>query len=41
MRDELGGKIKTELAALRPKIYCYLINGSDESKKQRTPKVCH
>ena len=41
MRDELGRKIKTELAALRPKIYCYLINDSGESKKQRTPKVCH
>ena len=42
MKDELGGKLITELGALRPKIYIYLIDDSDKNKKnQNAEKVCH
>ena len=32
MKDELGGKIMTEIAALRPKTYSYLTDGESETK---------
>ena len=32
-KDELGGKIITEVVALRPKIYAYLINDGKGTKK--------
>ena len=38
-RDELGGKIITEVAALRPKTYAYLMDhGSDHKKVKGTKK---
>ena len=35
MKDELGGKIKTELEALRPKTYSYLMDDSNGDKRQK------
>ena len=35
MKDELGGTIMTEYAALRPKKYSYLTVDNDENKKQK------
>ena len=32
MKDELGGKIMTELLALRPKTHSYLRNKENENK---------
>ena len=38
MKDELGRKIMTELCALRPKAYSYLINGGGSDKKAKGTK---
>ena len=35
MKDELGEKIMTEFAALRPKTYSYLMNGGNSDKKAK------
>ena len=34
-KDELGGKIMTEVVALRPKTYAYLIDGYDDYEKNK------
>ena len=42
MKDELGGKIMREFAALRVKTCNYLTDDGDEDKKsKRHKKVCH
>ena len=41
MIDELGVKIITEFALLRPKTYSYTADNTDETKQQKTQKVCH
>ena len=38
MKDELGGKIKTEFTALRPKNSFYLMNDSKNDKKAKGTK---
>ena len=38
MKDELGGKIITELVTLRPKTYSYLTNDGKEDKKAKGTK---
>ena len=39
MKDELVGKIMTELAAVRPKTYSYLMDdGNSEQKVKKTKK---
>ena len=38
MKDELGRKIMTEFAALRPRIYSYLTDDSYENKKAKVTK---
>ena len=40
MKDELGGKIITEVVFLRPKTYSYLINNCKEDKKAKGTKKC-
>ena len=40
MKDELGGKIMTELVGLRPKTYFYLIVDDSEDKKAKGTKKC-
>ena len=41
-KDELGEKIVTEVAALRPKTYSYLLDDDTEHKKGKgTKKVCN
>ena len=41
MKNELGRKIMTEFAALRPKTQGYLTDDIDENKNSRLRKVCH
>ena len=40
MKDELGGKIRTEFFALRPKTYSYLTDDCKEDKKAKGTKTC-
>ena len=40
MKDELGGKIMTEFAALRPKTYSYLMDDGSNDKKAKGTKKC-
>ena len=40
MKDELGGKIMTKFAALRPKIYSYLMDDGNRVKKAKGTKKC-
>ena len=40
MKDELGGKIMTEIAALRPKTYSYLMDDCNTDKKAKGTKKC-
>ena len=40
MKDELGGKIMTKFAALRPKIYSYLTDDCKEDKKAKGTNKC-
>ena len=40
MKDELGGRIMTEFAALRPKTYSYLTDDCKEDKKAKGTKKC-
>ena len=40
MKDELGGKIITEIATLRPKTYSYLTEDGREDKKAKGTKKC-
>ena len=40
MKDELGGGIITEFAALRPKIYSYITDEFIEMKKAKGTKKC-
>ena len=39
-KDELGGKIITEVVALRPKRYAYLMDDSTDHKKAKGTKKC-
>ena len=40
MKDELRTKIMTEIAALRPKTYSYLMDNDSEAKKVKGTKKC-
>ena len=39
-KDELGGKIMTEVVALRPKAYAYLDDDGNKHKKSKGTKKC-
>ena len=39
-KDELGGKIITEVVALRPKTYAYLMDDGNDHKKAKGTKKC-
>ena len=39
-KDELGGKIMTEVVALRPKTYVYLMDDGSDHKKAKGTKRC-
>ena len=39
-KDELGGRIITEVVAIRPKTYAYLIDDGSEHKKAKGTKKC-
>ena len=41
MKDELGGKVITDFAALRPKRYIYLIDNNNKNKKAKGIKKCY
>ena len=38
MKDELGGKILTEFALLRPKMYSYFTDNDNDDKKAKVAK---
>ena len=38
MKDELGGKILTEFALLRPKMYSYFTDNDNDDKKAKVTK---
>ena len=40
MKDELGGKIMTVFAALRPKTYFYVMDDGNSNKKVKGTKKC-
>ena len=40
MKDELGGKIMAEFAALRPRTYSYLMDDGNSNKKAKGTKEC-
>ena len=40
MKDELGGKIMTAFAALRPKTYSHLMDDGNSDKKAKGTKKC-
>ena len=40
MKDELGGRVITELVALRPETYSYLTDDCKEDKKAKRTKKC-
>ena len=41
MEEELGGKIMTKFAAIRPKTYSYLMNDGNIDKKSKGKKACN
>ena len=40
MKDELGGKIMTEFAGLRPKTYSYIMDDDNSGKKVKGTNKC-